>query len=868
MPSPVPAPSPHSGPASAQPRSLLRFAEHDSADVLTELETGDRGLETTEAAARLASHGPNAVAAEKLKTWYAYLYQNIKDPLSLLLLILGVVSYFTGDLRTTVIIVVMLLMSVGFRFIQELRADAAVEKMKAMVRTTATVIRGGEKREISLRELVPGDLIELTAGDVVPADVRLLESRDLFINQATLTGESLPVEKHVPAVANWTDTEVELPNLCFMGTNVQSGIATAVVLATGAHTRFGSLAVNLEEQREVSSFDKGISRFTWLMIRFIGVMVPLVFFINGFGKGNWLEAFLFALAVAVGLTPELLPMIVTVNLSKGALDMAKRKVIVKRLNAIQNFGAMDILCTDKTGTLTEGKVALIKHMDIEGKDSETILEYAFLNSHYQTGFTNLIDDAILAFKNPGAEELAKRFSKVDEVPFDFQRRRMSVVVGNRNGQHILICKGAVEEILAQTTHVRLQGKAETLQQAHHDLKQDIVARYSAKGFRLIALAIRELPPTKSVYRIADETNLTLIGFLAFLDPPKESAGQAIAQLKRYGVTVKVLTGDNELVTRKICRDVGLTINRILLGREIETLSDTALEQAAEEATVFDKLEPEQKQRVIRALQRRGHVVGFLGDGINDAPGLKAADVGISVDNAADIAKESSDIILLKKSLLVLQEGVREGRRVFGNITKYIKMTASSNFGNMFSVVGGSLFLPFLPMLPLQIIVNNLLYDLSEAAIPTDHVDEEYLLKPRPWAIKQIERFILWLGPVSSLFDYATYALMLFVFHAWANPSLFQTGWFVESLLSQTLIIHVIRTKHLPFFKSRASLPLTITTILAVGVGVWLPFSPLAHTLGFVPLPGLYWVYLFAMLVAYFGLAQLVKGWFIRRYGWE
>jgi Mg2+-importing ATPase len=545
--------------------------------------------------------------------------------------------------------------------------------------------------------------------------------------------------------------------------------------------------------------------------------------------------------------------------------MSKRKVIVKRLNAIQNFGAMDILCTDKTGTLTEGKVSLIKHVDLQGHDSAQVLTYAYLNSFYQTGLKNLLDQAVLQHDTARAQAVERQYKKVDEVPFDFVRRRMSVVVEDEAGKHLLICKGAVEEVLAQSSRVFLGGRSENLSDSHHQSWRDLVTDLSQEGFRLIALGIRELPPTKRVYTVADEVDLTLVGFLAFLDPAKTTATQALKDLAAHGVQVKVLTGDNELVTRKLCREVGLPIKRILLGSEVAKLSDVELEQAAEEASVFDKLEPAHKERVIRALKRRGHVVGFMGDGINDAPALKAADVGISVDSAVDIAKESSDIILLEKSLRVLKDGVREGRRVFGNIDKYIKMTASSNFGNMLSVVGASLFLPFLPMLPIQVIANNLLYDLSQVAIPTDGVDKEYLDRPRPWNLKHIERFILIMGPVSSLFDYATYAILIFYFGAWAgNPELFHTGWFVESLLTQTFIIHVLRTNRLPFIKSRASWPLTLTTCAAVAVGLWLPFSPFASSLGFVPLPLQYWLFMVGLLVVYGVLAQAVKGWF-RRY---
>ncbi|MBI5466016.1 MAG: magnesium-translocating P-type ATPase [Candidatus Kerfeldbacteria bacterium] len=845
---------------------LSLVAAQTSNDVLLALQTTANGLTLAEAKQRLTSYGRNEVASEQKIHWSSRLLANFKDPLSLLLVILGVISYLTGDLRATILIGVMVCLSVFLRFFQEVRADRAAEKLKAMVRTTAAVHRQGITREIPLKFLVPGDIVHLSAGDMVPADLRLIESRDLFINQATLTGEALPVEKHAPPVTDNPENQLELTNICFMGTDVESGTATAAVVTTGRSTYLGSLAQAVTDEQNISNFDRGLGRFTWLMIRFILVMVPLVFLINGLSKGNWVESFLFALAVAVGLTPELLPMIVTVNLSKGALDMSRLKVIVKRLNAIQNFGAMDILCTDKTGTLTQGKVVLIKHVNIEGDEDESLINYAYLNSFYQTGLKNLLDLAVLKHDRQVAQEVEQRYRKIDEVPFDFVRRRMSVVVEDKQGRHLLICKGAIEEVLNCSRYVKIKDKVIPLAALHYQQRQNLTEALGQEGFRLIALAYRELPPSKQVYTVADEAGLTLLGFLAFLDPPKASAGQAIEQLKDYGVGVKILTGDNELVTRKICHEVGLSIERVLLGHEIEAMSEEELALAAEQTTVFDKLEPLHKQRIIHALQSRGHVIGFLGDGINDAPALKAADVGISVDSAVDIAKESSDIILLEKSLLVLRDGVREGRKIFGNITKYMRMAASSNFGNMLSVVGGSIFLPFLPMLPLQILTNNLLYDFSQVSIPTDQVDEEYLRRPRQWRIDKLKRFILIMGPVSSIFDYATFFLMLYVFNSWANPALFHTGWFVESLLTQTLIIHIIRTNKIPFIQSRASWPLILTTLLVVAVGVWLPWSPLAYTLGLVALPPTYWFFLIGFIAAYFVLTQLVKRWFTRRYG--
>jgi Mg2+-importing ATPase len=605
------------------------------------------------------------------------------------------------------------------------------------------------------------------------------------------------------------------------------------------------------------------------MISFMAVMVPLVFLFNGLSKHNWLEAFLFALAVAVGLTPEMLPMIVTVNLSKGAISMSKKKVIVKRLNSIQNFGAMDVLCTDKTGTITEGKIVLEKHMDVKGNPSQRVLEYGYLNSYYQTGLKNLMDVAILNHVNLNDDlQVDELYRKIDELPFDFQRRRMSVIVEDNQGRHILICKGAVEEIMHLSTHVEVGGEVLPVTAEHDEHRKQRVKQLNSEGFRVIAVAYRIFPGDNDTphYTIADESDMTLLGYMAFLDPPKASAPEALKKLHDYNVAVKILTGDNDVVTGTICKQVGISIDHMLLGPALEAMTDEQLDAAVESATVFAKLSPAHKERIIQSLHRKGHVVGFMGDGINDAPALKTADVGISVDSAVDIAKESSDIILLENSLLVLEEGVVEGRKVFGNIIKYIKMAASSNFGNMFSVLGGSLFLPFLPMLPIQVLTNNLLYDFSQTSIPTDEVDREWLERPRKWDLGSLRRFILYIGPISSIFDYMTYFIMLYVFHAWNNPALFHTGWFVESLFTQTLIIHVIRTNKIPFLQSRASKALIATSIIIVAVGAWLTVSPLAGTLGFVRLPALYWPLLLGMLVAYVLLTQVVKMWFVRRFG--
>jgi P-type Mg2+ transporter len=830
------------------------------------------GLSQTEAAARLDKFGLNLVTRERKATIFQELWGRARNPLNALLLTLAIVSYFLGDVRAAIVIAGMVALAITTAFIQEHRSNEAAAKLRAMVHTTASVRRtpglsSDPFAEISMEQLVPGDVVRLSAGDMIPADLRLLEAKDLFINQSTLTGEAMPAEKYAHASDQDCNNPFDLPNLCFMGANVVSGYATGVILRTGPSTFFGQLAHELAGRHVPTAFDEGINKFTWLMIWFIVVMVPTVFLINGLTKHDWLQALLFAVAVAVGLTPEMLPMIVTVNLAKGAMAMSRKKVIVKRLNAIQNLGAMDVLCTDKTGTLTQDRIILKRHLDIRGEESEQVLQYAFLNSHFQSGLRNLLDNAVLAHV-----ELHKvlgidtGYSKLDEIPFDFSRRRLSVVVARQDGKHILICKGAVEEIFAVCTNYVIGAETGRLDASHFEAAKKMTVDLNSDGFRVVAVAYKEMDPSKTTYSVKDEADLTLLGYIAFLDPPKESAREAIAVLARRGVRVKILTGDNEVITRKICHEVNIDVGEIMLGDKVAPMSDAELADVADRTTVFAKLTPEQKERVVRALHAKGHVVGFLGDGINDSPALKVADVGISVDTAVDIAKESADIILLEKSLLVLQEGVVEGRRIFANITKYIRMGASSNFGNMFSVLGASILLPFLPMTAIQVLTNNLLYDFSQTTIPTDNVDEELLASPRRWDIGNVFKFMVFIGPISSIFDYATYGMMLFVFGAWTNPSLFQTGWFVESLLTQTLIIHIIRTAKIPFIESRASAALIATTIVICAVGIMLPFTWAGSALGFTPLPWLYWPLVAAMLLSYAILTHVVKVWFVRRWG--
>src|SRR5690348_757971 len=847
----------------------------DEAALLASLETSHAGLDEEQIEDRLDRDGVNQATHEKPPHWALQFARTFWNPFIIVLLVLAAVQLVTSDdLTGPIIIAVMVGISVVLSFTQEFRSSRAAEKLKAMVRNTATVTRRAsdghsERIEVPVVELVAGDIVHLSAGDMVPADLRLLSAKDLFISQAILTGESLPVEKAAPEHAQRRDASPEpldLPTVCYMGTNVVSGSATAVVVATGPRSYLGSLAHTLSSERAETSFDRGVKSVSWLLIRFMAVMVPIVFVIQGFGKGNWLEAFLFAISVAVGLTPEMLPLIVTANLAKGALAMSKRKVVVKRLNAIQNFGAMDVLCTDKTGTLTLDKIVLERHLDLDGEESDEALEYGYLNSRFQTGLKNLMDKAVLAHRD--LEAAAMRYRVVDEIPFDFQRRRMSVVVADGGGEHLLICKGAVEEMLSICAFAQTGDVIEPMTDAHRREIKAMTHGLNEDGLRVLVVAVRRQPAHAHAYGVADEDGLIAVGCLAFLDPPKDSAATAIRALHQHGVQVKVVTGDNEAVTRKICREVGLDVAESVQGRDIEALDDVALDALVARVTVFAKMSPLQKARVVRSLQRLGHTVGFLGDGINDAPALHDADVGISVDSATDIAKESADIILLEKNLMVLEEGVLEGRVTFGNIMKYIKMTASSNFGNVFSVLVASAFLPFLPMLPLQILVQNLLYDISQLSIPFDRMDEEYLSKPRKWDAGDIGRFMAWIGPVSSIFDITTFWLMWHYFGANspAHQSLFQSGWFIEGLLSQTLIVHMIRTRRIPFLQSVASAPVLGLTLAIIVLGMLIPFSTLGGKIGMVPLPPMYFAWLALTLASYCVLTQLVKVIYIRRYG--
>ncbi|WP_171454285.1 magnesium-translocating P-type ATPase [Serratia marcescens] len=878
--------------------AIAQEATNSIAQTLANLKCNRNGLTQDDADERLEQFGANQVAHDKAPHALIQLIKAFNNPFIFVLMVLAAISFFTDywlplqsgeetELTGVIIILTMVTLSGLLRFWQEYRTNKAAEALKSMVRTTATVLRRSSYSahpltlEVPIRELVPGDIIQLSAGDMVPADVRLIASRDLFISQAILTGEAIPIEKY-DAMGNVAQKSsegevssenalLELSNICLMGTNVASGTATAVVVATGGRTYFGSLAKSIVGSRAQTAFDRGVNSVSWLLIRFMLVMVPVVLLINGFTKGDWSEAALFALAVAVGLTPEMLPMIVSSNLAKGAIAMSRRKVVVKRLNAIQNFGAMDVLCTDKTGTLTQDRIILEHHIDVTGARDNEVLHLAWLNSFHQSGMKNLMDQAVIRFGRgkPGIEALG-RFSKVDELPFDFVRRRLSIVVADENGTQQLICKGAVEEMLEIATHVREGDKTLELDDARRAALQALAREYNEDGFRVLVLATRELDAQRPAepLSVADERDMVVQGLLTFLDPPKESAQQAIAALQENGVTVKVLTGDNPVITCKICRDVGLEPGEPLSGLQIEQMDDEELAREVEQRTVFTKLTPLQKSRVLKMLQANGHTVGFLGDGINDAPALRDADVGISVDTGTDIAKESADIILLEKNLMVLEEGVIKGRETFGNIIKYLNMTASSNFGNVFSVLVASAFIPFLPMLAIHLLIQNLMYDISQLSLPWDKMDKEFLRKPRKWDSKNIGRFMLWIGPTSSIFDITTYALMWYVFAANSveHQALFQSGWFIEGLLSQTLVVHMLRTQKIPFIQSTAALPVLLTTGLVMALGIYIPFSPLGALVGLQPLPWEYFPWLAATLVSYCVVAQLMKRFYIRRFG--
>lgn len=896
-----------------QNRRIQFAATHPTQEMLGYLNTTLCGLEPGKVEENRSEYGSNKVTREKKKTLPQRLAGAFINPFTAILFCLALVSSFTDmifphfslfgcvpkdfDCLTVVIILTMVFLSGTLRFVQESRSGNAAEKLLAMITTTCTVTRKGqEMAEIPLDEVVVGDIVHLSAGDMLPADVRILDAKDLFVSQASLTGESEPIEK-IPMVNETRDAITDYTNIAFMGSNVISGSASAVVVTVGDHTLFGSMASGVAHEAVETSFSKGVNAVSWVLIRFMLVMVPLVFVANGITKGDWLSAFLFGISIAVGLTPEMLPMIVTTCLAKGAVSMSKKQTIVKNLNSIQNFGAIDILCTDKTGTLTQDKVVLEYHLNVNGEDDLRVLRHAYLNSYFQTGYKNLMDVAIIQkteeeeADDPQLVDLSEHYVKVDEIPFDFARRRLTTVVQNRDGKTQMVTKGAVEEMLSICSFAECDGKVRPMTK---ELKSRILATVddlNEKGFRVLAIAQKSNPSPAGAFGVTDECDMVLMGYLAFLDPPKESTADAIKALKAHGVTTKILTGDNDKVTRTICKQVGLKVRNMLLGSDLENMSDQELAKAAETTDVFAKLTPGQKARVVSVFRENGHTVGFMGDGINDASAMKSADIGISVDTAVDVAKESADIVLLEKDLMVLEEGIIEGRKTYANMIKYIKMTASSNFGNMFSVLAASALLPFLPMESLQLIFLNLIYDLSCTAIPWDNVDEEFISVPRKWDASSVGSFMMWIGPTSSVFDWMTYIFMYFVFcplfvskgvlyndlashfagadlvrMQTAYVAMFQTGWFIESMWSQTLVIHMIRTPKLPFIQSHASAPLTLMTFTGIGVLTIIPFTTFGRMLGFVALPPAYFAYLIPCILLYMVLATSLKKAYVRHYG--
>lgn len=896
-----------------QNRRIQFAATHPTQETLGYLNTTLCGLEPGKVEENRSEYGSNKVTREKKKTLPQRLAGAFINPFTAILFCLALVSSFTDmifphfslfgcvpkdfDCLTVVIILTMVFLSGTLRFVQESRSGNAAEKLLAMITTTCTVTRKGqEMAEIPLDEVVVGDIVHLSAGDMLPADVRILDAKDLFVSQASLTGESEPIEK-IPMVNEARDAITDYTNIAFMGSNVISGSASAVVVTVGDHTLFGSMASEVAHEAVETSFSKGVNAVSWVLIRFMLVMVPLVFVANGITKGDWLSAFLFGISIAVGLTPEMLPMIVTTCLAKGAVSMSKKQTIVKNLNSIQNFGAIDILCTDKTGTLTQDKVVLEYHLNVNGEDDLRVLRHAYLNSYFQTGYKNLMDVAIIQkteeeeADDPQLVDLSEHYVKVDEIPFDFARRRLTTVVQNRDGKTQMVTKGAVEEMLSICSFAECDGKVRPMTK---ELKSRILATVddlNEKGFRVLAIAQKSNPSPAGAFGVTDECDMVLMGYLAFLDPPKESTADAIKALKAHGVTTKILTGDNDKVTRTICKQVGLKVRNMLLGSDLENMSDQELAKAAETTDVFAKLTPDQKARVVSVFRENGHTVGFMGDGINDASAMKSADIGISVDTAVDVAKESADIVLLEKDLMVLEEGIIEGRKTYANMIKYIKMTASSNFGNMFSVLAASALLPFLPMESLQLIFLNLIYDLSCTAIPWDNVDEEFISVPRKWDASSVGSFMMWIGPTSSVFDWMTYIFMYFVFcplfvsrgvlyndlashfagadlvrMQTAYVAMFQTGWFIESMWSQTLVIHMIRTPKLPFIQSHASAPLTLMTFTGIGVLTIIPFTTFGRMLGFVALPTAYFAYLIPCILLYMVLATSLKKAYVRHYG--
>lgn len=859
---------------------VLMAAKAPLDSVFTYFQSFSLGLTVEEVEKRQSLYGKNEIVHERKKKPLIMLAKAFVNPFVGVLTVLVAISFVMDvwmadpadrDWTSIIIVTTMIVLSAILRFCQEWKANRSSEALQKMVTNTCYVKRVGfHDGEISNEELVPGDVVMLSAGDMIPADIRIIESKDLFISQSSLTGESDSIEKFPNLSVGYSEKSsiVDLDNICFMGSNVVSGSAKGIVFQTGNNTYLGTIAKSVAGHRAATAFDKGITKVSLLLIRFMLIMVPIVFMVNGITKGDWMEAFIFAISVAVGLTPEMLPMIVTANLSKGAMVMSRKKTIVKDLNAIQNFGAMNILCTDKTGTLTQDHIVLERHVNVDGTEDKAnrILRHAYFNSYFQTGLKNLMDRAILSHvKELGLESLSCSYKKVDEIPFDFTRRRMSVVVEDLKGKRQIITKGAVEEMLGVCSFAEFDGQVHPLTEVMRSKAQRFVEEMNAQGMRVLALAQKSFLSKENNFCIDDEKDMVLIGYLAFFDPPKESAAQAIKQLHEHGVEVKVLSGDNEAVVKAISRHVGIDTSASVTGPELEIMSKEDKMEAVAKCSIFSKLTPIQKAEIIQLLQANKNTVGFLGDGINDAAALRESDIGISVDSAVDIAKESADIILLEKDLMVLENGVIEGRRTFGNIVKYVKMTASSNFGNMFSVLAASAFLPFLPMLPIHLLIQNLLYDISQTTIPFDRMDSEYLRRPRIWDSGDLSRFMIWIGPISSIFDIVTYMVMWWVFKCQGpeTEALFQSGWFVEGLLSQTLIVHMIRTRKVPFVQSCASWPVMLMTFSIMAIGICVPFTSFGSSIGLVPLPWSYFPWLVCILLSYCILTQWLKTEYIR-----
>lgn len=845
----------------SQSANLEELSSLPAEEVLKRLNTAQTGLSSQEAERRLEIYGANRLAHRKRRTGLIEFLYHLRNPLVFILLFAGVISGFSGQAIDAIVIFSIVLLSVFLDVYQESKAQRSAELLRERVSTTATIVRDGVKTEVDLAEVVPGDIAFLSAGDVVPGDSRIIVSKDLYVDQSALTGESFPAEKSPALITNRSVSITEADNFLFLGTSIVSGTGNAVVVRTGTTTEFGQIAKRLVGRDVETEFEKGLRRFGFLLTEVALVLVIFVFFINALFKRGVLESLLFSVALAVGLTPELLPMIISVNLSKGALAMSKKEVIVKRLASIQNFGNMDVLCTDKTGTLTENRISLELTVDAEGKDSERTLFYAFMNSYFETGLKSPLDDAILKYKHLEV----KGYDKIDEVPFDFNRRRVSIVVSHEE-QRLMISKGAAEEIMKVCSHFEHEGEVLDLTVEHEKRLEGNYHKLSSQGFRVLGVAYAVVEE-KQGYSTNDEKDMVFLGFIAFMDPPKDTAMESLRLLDQAGIQLKILTGDNELVTKKVCEQLGFEIENIVLGSDIARVQDSALARIVEETNVFARVSPAQKDRIISALRRNKHVVGYIGDGINDATSLRIADVGISVENAVDVAKESADIILLRKDLKVLNDGVIEGRKTFGNTMKYILMGISSNFGNMFSAAGASLFLNFLPMLPKQILLNNLMYDLSEVTIPTDNVDEEYIQRPKRLDTTYIRNFMLFFGPISSIFDFLTFFIMYILFYGVYTPfdPLFQTGWFIESLCTQTLVIFAIRTRRSPFWKSKPSKALIIASLSVVGAALLLPFTPLAGWFGFVQPPITFYAFVAAFVAMYLLIVETLKRSFYKRY---